>query len=59
MSIYEQIRDMVMNLERLEHRLYENYLHTTKILKVNLPYKSSVFFSTVGVRILYYYNSII
>ncbi|XP_026811506.1 dynein heavy chain 7, axonemal-like [Rhopalosiphum maidis] len=36
MSIYEQIRDMVMNLERLEHRLYKDYPYTNKILQVNI-----------------------
>lgn len=36
MSIYDQIKDMVLNLERLEHRIYEDYPYTGKILKVNL-----------------------
>lgn len=39
MSIYDQIKDMVMNLERLEHRLYKDYPHTSKILDVHLQYK--------------------
>lgn len=34
MSIYDQIKDMVLNLERLEHRLYKEYPYTGKMLKV-------------------------
>lgn len=37
-SIYDNIKDMVLNLERLEHRLYKDYPHTQKILKVKLCY---------------------
>ena len=36
MSIYDHIRDMVMNLERLEHRLYKDYPYTNKILQVHV-----------------------
>lgn len=38
MSIYDQIRDMVLSLERLEHRLYKDYPYTGKTLKVSNLY---------------------
>lgn len=34
-SIYDQIKDMVLHLDRLEHRLYKDYPYTGQILKVN------------------------
>lgn len=38
MSIYDQLIDTVLNLERLEHRLYKNYSYTGKWLKVICTY---------------------
>lgn len=35
MSIYDQIKEMVKHLDRLEHRLYKDYPYTEKTLKVN------------------------
>jgi hypothetical protein len=42
MSIYDNIKDMVLNLERLEHRLYKHYPHTQTILNVKLYYRKNV-----------------
>lgn len=42
MSIYDQIREMVMNLERLEHRLYKDYPYTIKILQVQFQFKNTL-----------------
>ncbi|XP_050432703.1 dynein axonemal heavy chain 7-like isoform X2 [Adelges cooleyi] len=36
MSVYDQIKDIVMNLERIEHRLNKNYAYTAKILNVDI-----------------------
>ncbi|VVC38387.1 Dynein heavy chain, domain-2,Dynein heavy chain domain,Dynein heavy chain, P-loop containing D4 domain,P- [Cinara cedri] len=36
MSVYDQLIDIVLNLERLEHRLFKNFTYTDKLLKVNI-----------------------
>lgn len=40
MSIYDYIRFIVLNLDRLEHKLYKDYKYTAKILMVNTIFQN-------------------